>query len=61
MITSGLSGLYPKNLKIGEVESIQYDETSSSYFAILNPYVKVDDARDVYVITSFSGKNVIDY
>ena len=61
LITSGLSGLYPKNLKIGEVESIQYDETSSSYFAILNPYVKVDDARDVYVITSFSGKNVIDY
>ncbi len=61
LTTSGYSGLYPKNLKIGTVESIQYDENSSSYVATVKPFCNVEDAKNVYVITNFASKNLIDY
>lgn len=61
LTTSGYSGLYPKNLKIGTVESIQYDENSSSYVATVKPFCNVEDSKNVYVITNFASKNLIDY
>lgn len=61
LTTSGFSGLYPKNLKIGTVESIKYDDSSSSYYATVKPFNKIEDIRNVYVITNFVGKNLIDH
>ena len=61
LTTSGFSGLYPKNLKIGTVESIKYDDSSSSYYAIVRSFNKIDEIKNVYVVTNFVGKNLIDH
>lgn len=61
LMTSGFSGLYPKNLKVGTVESVKYDDSSSSYYATVKSFNKIDDVKNVYVITNFVGKNLIDH
>lgn len=60
IITSGLSGIYPKNLSVGEVQSIEYDNTNSYYYAIIKPYNMMNEIKDVFVITNFSGKGIMD-
>ncbi len=59
IVTSGISGMYPKNLKIGQLISIEYDNYDSSYFALIEPFEKVKEVRDVFVITDFQGKGEI--
>ena len=61
LTTSGFSGLYPKNLNIGTVEFIQHDANSASYFAVVKPFCNIEDTKNVYVITNFASKNLIDY
>ncbi|GMB10772.1 MAG: rod shape-determining protein MreC [Candidatus Improbicoccus devescovinae] len=57
--TTGISGLYPKGLKIGKVKEIEYDSSNSMYCAKIETYEKIKDTQNVFVITDFSGKNVI--
>lgn len=59
IVTSGVSGMYPKNFKIGQVKSIDYDNYSSSYYAVIEPFEKIKEVRDVFVITGFQGKGEI--
>lgn len=60
VITSGLSGIYPKNLAIGEIQSIEYDNTNSCYYAVLKPYNIISEIKDVFIITNFSGKGIME-
>ena len=60
IITSGLSGIYPKNLAVGEVQSIEYDNTNSYYYALIKPYNTMNEIKDVFIITNFSGKGIIE-
>lgn len=54
--TNGLSGMYPKNLKLGKVLSVDYDEKESFYYANIEPFENIKDINYVFVITGFQGK-----
>lgn len=54
--TSGTGGMFPTDLLIGRVESVERSEVDSSYYAVVMPYVDVKTVSDVFVITSFEGK-----
>ena len=57
--TTGLSGMYPKNLLIGKVKSVEYDNYNSSHYAVIEPFEDIRRVRDVLVITEFQGKGEI--
>lgn len=54
--TSGAVGVFPGDLLIGRVDSVERSNADSSYYAILTPYVDVTEVTDVFVVTDFDGK-----
>ncbi|MDR1240415.1 MAG: rod shape-determining protein MreC [Oscillospiraceae bacterium] len=54
LVTSGLSGMCPKGLKVGKVKSIERD--NFSYYAIIEPFEKINEIESVFIITNFLGK-----
>ncbi|WP_195983928.1 rod shape-determining protein MreC [Clostridium sp. D33t1_170424_F3] len=54
--TSGLGGVYPSGLAIGEVVSVKNEEYDVSLYAEIKPFVDVNNVRDVMVITEFDGQ-----
>lgn len=54
--TSGAGGVFPGDLLIGRVDSVERSNADSSYYAILTPYVDVTKVTDVFVVTDFDGK-----
>lgn len=61
IVTSGLGGIYPKNLIIGEVVEIKAESQDISLYAIIDPSADILGCYEVYVITHFSGQgSVID-
>lgn len=59
VVTSGLGGLYPPNLKIGRVRSVNHEEYDVSLYALVEPFVDVTTVRDVMVITEFEGQGEV--
>lgn len=57
--TTGISGLYPKGLILGEVKEVCYDTYDSSYYAVITPYDTIKKLTDAAVITEFSGQDEI--
>lgn len=55
--TSGIGGIYPKDLIIGTVREIKTDETGLSVYAIIEPDINYSKLTDVFIITDFEGKN----
>ncbi|MBO7519568.1 MAG: rod shape-determining protein MreC [Clostridia bacterium] len=53
--TSG-EGIFPAGLLIGYIAYIGTDEVNSSIYAEIEPFAKIEDIRDVMVITSFDGQ-----
>ncbi|NLG91976.1 MAG: rod shape-determining protein MreC [Clostridiales bacterium] len=56
IVTSGLGGVYPRNLAIGTVTAVKNDPYDVSLYAEVKPFVDVKSVRDVMVITSFEGQ-----
>lgn len=56
IVTSGTSGVFPKNLKVGTVDSVSTDETGASVTAVCKPMISSSNVKAVYVLTSFTGK-----
>lgn len=54
--TSGAGGMFPSDLLIGRVDSVERSNSDSSFYAIITPYVDVKTVSDVFVITDFEGK-----
>ena len=54
--TSGVGGVYPAQLKIGQVESVERSETDVSRYAVLRPFEDLSKVKDVQVIIDFPGK-----
>ena len=54
--TSGIGGIYPKDLIIGTVKEIRNDITGLSSYALISPSVNFTKLTDVFVITDFEGK-----
>lgn len=57
--TNGLSGLYPKNLKLGSIKSIDYDSSELAYYAVIEPFENIKDIKEVFVITDFYAKGAV--
>lgn len=59
IITTGISGLYPASLIIGEVVEMGFDDYDTSTFAVIRPFEDLRSVTDVVVITSFEGQGQI--
>lgn len=55
--SSGIGGIYPKNLILGTIENVQESGKDISYIAVINPGVKINELTDIFVIKNFNGKN----
>ena len=54
--TSGGGGVYPPNLKIGTVQSVEKSETNVSKYAVVRPFEDLASVKEVQVIISFPGQ-----
>ncbi len=60
IITStGISGLYPKGLIIGEVTDVCYDTYNTSYYAVIKPYDNIKKITSLAIITDFTGQGEV--
>ncbi len=57
--TTGISGLYPKGLIIGEVTDLGYDTYDTSHYAVIKPYENLKKLTSVAVIIGFSGQGEV--
>lgn len=57
IITNGRGGIYPKNLKVGIVQELKLDVSGNSVNAVCKPMVDPSTVKNVFVITSFTGKD----
>ena len=51
--TSGTGGIFPKDLIIGTVTSVQQSETDISSYAVVEPEVSANEIHDCFIITSY--------
>lgn len=56
VITSGISGLYPADLILGTITSIESESHGKSLYAVIEPAVDVQEIKDVFIITSFTNE-----
>ena len=56
IVTSGNSGLFPKDRVIGIVEEIYIEESGLSKTAVIKPVADIKNIQSVFVITSFNGQ-----
>lgn len=56
MITSGRSGLFPKDYNIGIVREMKYDVSGLSMCSVIEPCTDITRLTSVIVITDFDGK-----
>lgn len=59
IVTSGLGGVYPAGLIVGEVKSIEYDDYDTTKFAVIKPYEDIRTLTDVIILTDFETKGEI--
>lgn len=57
--TTGISGLYPKDMIVGEVISIEYDKFDTSYYAVVEPYDVIRKLTEVAVIIDFTDQGEV--
>lgn len=55
--TSGVGGIFPRDLIIGNIVDVVDGTVDISASAIIEPGVEFDEITDVFIITSFDGQN----
>lgn len=55
--TSGLGGVFPRDLIVGTVTEIRDEENDVSSYAVIKPGVDILTVSDVFIITDFEGQN----
>jgi len=58
VVTSGIGGIFPKNLKVGTVDSVSAEDTGSALYAVCRPMVSPASLKNIFVLTDFSGKDL---
>lgn len=56
VITSGIGGVYPGDLPVGEVVEVSQKEGNADITAIVRPYEDIKNVSNVFVITEFLGQ-----
>lgn len=56
--TSGIGGIFPRDLIIGTVAEVKDEEHDISSYAVIKPGVEIKDIEDCLIITSFEGQGV---
>lgn len=59
IVTSGLSGVFPVNLVLGEIKELTFDSYDTTQIAVISPYEDIRAVSDVLVLTNFNGKGEI--
>ena len=57
IVTSGIGGVFPKDLPVGTVKSIEVDASGLSLTAVIIPSADIENVTDVLVIKSFNGQS----
>lgn len=57
--TTGISGLYPKDLVVGEVIEVIYDNFDTSFCAVIEPYDVIRKVTEVAVIIDFTNQGEV--
>lgn len=55
VVTSG-EGIFPESLLVGTIRTIGSEEYNTSIYATVEPFVDIDNIRNVMVITDFKGQ-----
>lgn len=56
VVTTGLSGIYPVDLKIGQIKEISTDTYDASVYAVVEPFEDIRNVKSVFIVTDFVGK-----
>lgn len=56
--STGVGGVYPRDLIIGMVKEIKDDDHTISSYLVVEPTINIKDIEDVLVITNFEGQGV---
>lgn len=59
IVTSGLGGIFPKDLVVGEVVEIKPEAQDISLYAVIEPAADIDGCTTVFVITDFDGQGAV--
>ena len=60
LVTTGLTGSFPKGILIGTVQSVTLEENGISCWAEVRPAADIEGTTAVFVITDFPGKGGIE-
>lgn len=60
VITTGVGGVYPPDIVIGKVTSLDYNKYDTTPYAVIQPYEDLKSVSDVVVITSFEGQGIVE-
>ncbi|WP_032120898.1 rod shape-determining protein MreC [Clostridium amazonitimonense] len=58
ILTAGLGDFYPKEIKIGEVISVEEDKGKVSKTATIRPYVDFNKLEELYLVVPTDKKNI---
>jgi len=58
VVTSGISGKYPKEQIVGKIAEVAPESHGSSLYAVIEPTANIKNVKDVLVIKSFEGQGV---
>lgn len=59
IVTSGIGGVYPENIIVGKVQSVEFDKNEATKYAIVKPYEDIRTLTDVVIITDFKNQGEI--
>lgn len=59
VVTSG-EGIFPEGLLIGTIRTVGSEKYNTAIYATVEPFVKMDEIRNVMVITDFKGQGGLD-
>ena len=54
--TTGIGGIFPKDLIIGTVTDVLNDKHGFSSYAVIETQINIPDLQNVFVLTSFNGQ-----
>lgn len=53
VVTSGAGGSYPQGLIVGTVSSVHSEASGQSEYAVVEPFTKLEDLTQIFIIKSF--------